>query len=862
MLRARKLATVFSNNFWSKVNFCTTEPIPDATPISLYDKFKGFHNTALEGVSIPGVTIVNSREKALKALDVLMSLEDRVHAWDTEVIDIEVKEQSPVGNGKIISAQAFCGPEVDFGNGPRLFIDNFGTNHDTIMLFKDYFESQKYKKIWHNYGFDRHVFYNHGIDAKGFAGDTMHLARLYDSSMGFKGYSLANLTVSFEKKILETKKNMIKYLEKALPKDDPRYKTLQMYKNNYMETNYKKSMYKLFGRRKTLRSGQEGKIVEIPPIVDLHTKEDCVYEWVQYGCLDAEITFFLRETLNTLLKELPTDFEDLEDMLDVYDKYWLPFGEMLTDMERNGIKVNKEYLKKIQQEAEKDLERYAAKFMEFVKMTQEDAEEFNPSSVQQLQQLLFAPYKRIKKEVKKNPDEQGLASLEYLPEGGSSGMGDEEVYGDEAPKRKMTRDEPDDFPEVRAFNVPNTKGIILPGKKAALKNREMLIKGLGINPIEYTETGLPSADTNILKILAGDVKKKNYGEAYKSLKAKGQEELGIAVCEGLGALLDYRSTETLIGTFIIPLQNLPDKDDRIHSSLNIFTETGRLASRRPNLQNQPALDKDKYKIRYAFIPEEGKKFIVADYGQLELRILAHITNCKSMLDAFKSGGDFHSRTAVGMYPYIKKELQDGKVLLEWDYSKGTPPMPLIKDKYAAERKKSKAMNFSIAYGKSAHGFSKDWGCTIQEAQQTLDAWYADRPEVKNWQEKVKNIALDKGWTQTLIGRYRNLSKMLKSRSRTMVNHALRACINTPIQGGAADLVVAAMIKLHANEKLREMGWKMVLQVHDEVIMEGPAESAEEALKILTNIMENPFDDPLRVGIEISSAICDNWYEAK
>lgn len=94
------------------------------------------------------------------------------------------------------------------------------------------------------------------------------------------------------------------------------------------------------------------------------------------------------------------------------------------------------------------------------------------------------------------------------------------------------------------------------------------------------------------------------------------------------------------------MQNLADEKDRIHSSLNIFTETGRLASRRPNLQNQPALDKDKYKIRKAFKPEEGNKFIVCDYGQLELRILAHITNCKSMLDAFKQGGDFHSRTAV------------------------------------------------------------------------------------------------------------------------------------------------------------------------------------------------------------------------
>lgn len=97
-----------------------------------------------------------------------------------------------------------------------------------------------------------------------------------------------------------------------------------------------------------------------------------------------------------------------------------------------------------------------------------------------------------------------------------------------------------------------------------------------------------------------------------------------------------------------------DKNSRIHCSLNLNTETGRLSSRRPNLQNQPALEKDQYKIRDAFIAEEGKTFIVADYGQLELRLLAHMTNCKSMLDAFKSGGCFHSRTAMGMYGYIKE----------------------------------------------------------------------------------------------------------------------------------------------------------------------------------------------------------------
>lgn len=171
------------------------------------------------------------------------------------------------------------------------------------------------------------------------------MARLYDSSMGFKGYSLANLTVSFEKKILETKKEMIRYLEREISRDDPRYWTLRNYQKHYINTNYKKSMYKLFGKKKVLRSGKEGKTVEIPPIVDLHTREDCVVDWVHYACLDAEITFFLSETFIHLLKELPTDFEGLKNMMDVYEKYWLPFGETLTDLERVGIKVDKDHLK-------------------------------------------------------------------------------------------------------------------------------------------------------------------------------------------------------------------------------------------------------------------------------------------------------------------------------------------------------------------------------------------------------------------------------------------------------------------------------------------------------------------------------------
>ena len=182
------------------------------------------------------------------------------------------------------------------------------------------------------------------------------------------------------------------------------------------------------------------------------------------------------------------------------------------------------------------------------------------------------------------------------------------------------------------------------------------------------------------------------------------------------------------------------------------TETGRLSARRPNLQNQPALEKDAYKIRDAFVAEAGNTLIVADYGQLELRILAHITNCQSMITAFQAGGCFHSRTAMGMYPHIREAVDSGKVVLEWDYSKGQPNVPLVKDQFASERRKAKILNFSIAYGKTVHGLAQDWGITKEEAMETLNAWYADRPEVKAWQEKAQEMARRYAFVRTIMGR--------------------------------------------------------------------------------------------------------------
>lgn len=345
----------------------------------------------------------------------------------------------------------------------------------------------------------------------------------------------------------------------------------------------------------------------------------------------------------------------------------------------------------------------------------------------------------------------------------------------------------------------------------------------------------------------------------------GGGKQGHEACVALYSLFSIGSIDTMIANFLTSLQSLADHDSRVHCSLNLNTETGRLSSRRPNLQNQPALEKDKYKIRQAFKASPGHSLIVADYGQLELRLLASMTRCKSMIDAFDSGGDFHSRTALDMFDYVKQKVDDGDVLLEWDYSKGDPPKPLLKDEFASERRKAKTLNFSIAYGKTAHGLSLDWGVTLTEAQEMLDKWYAARPEVKSWQKNTKAYARKYGITRTLMGRYRQLPEAT-GRNRRFVGHAERASINTPIQGGAADVAMMAMNKINNSKILERLGWILLMQIHDEVILEGPEETAEEAFKEVLRCMEAPWVPGLeKTAVPLlvdGSYKHTNWYEAK
>ncbi|KAJ8608280.1 hypothetical protein CTAYLR_007284 [Chrysophaeum taylorii] len=428
---------------------------------------------------------------------------------------------------------------------------------------------------------------------------------------------------------------------------------------------------------------------------------------------------------------------------------------------------------------------------------------------------------------------------------------DDEAYREELQKHHPAPEEEHPPPASVLYMLRE------PAKKS--RKRTINVRSLGFPASKYTTNGWPSVTADVLRELAGNPPEE-WGTAFGQFDDADE---GKEACLALDALCRMGSIDTMLQTFVGPLRLLADANSRVHCSLNLNTETGRLSSRRPNLQNQPALEKDSYLIRKAFRAMEGNSLIVADYGQLELRLLAAITKCESMLAAFRDGGCFHSRTAVGMFEHVKNAVESGEVLLE----KGAPgdDRPLVKDKFGSERRKAKTLNFSIAYGKTAHGLAQDWGVSTADAQELLDAWYADRPEVRRWQQDTIKFAKKHGYATTLMGRRRYLPD-IQAKQRGLVNRGARAAINTPIQGSAADVVMMAMLNLHTSKNLADLGWKLLLQIHDEVILEGPEHSAPDALAEVRRCMEYPYDHkglmPLDVDLTVDAKTARSWYDAK
>lgn len=340
---------------------------------------------------------------------------------------------------------------------------------------------------------------------------------------------------------------------------------------------------------------------------------------------------------------------------------------------------------------------------------------------------------------------------------------------------------------------------------------DVLFEKLGLPPIKKTKTGY-STSADVLEKLAG------------------KHEI-------IDHILMYRQLGKLQSTYVEGLLKVIDEDGKIHTRFNqALTQTGRLSSTDPNLQNIPIRLEEGRKIRKAFIPSEsGWKIVAADYSQIELRVLAHISGDENLIDAFKKGMDIHTKTAMDVFGVKEADVT------------------------AEMRRSAKAVNFGIVYGISDYGLSQSLGITRKEAADFIERYFKSFPKVKEYMETIVERGREQGYVETLLHRRRYLPD-LTSKNFNRRSFAERTALNTPIQGTAADIIKKAMVDMAAEIEKRKLKTRMLLQVHDELIFEVPESELEEVLKLVPETMERAIalDVPLKVDI----AYGDTWYDAK
>ncbi|MCS3290176.1 DNA polymerase I [Bacteroides fragilis] len=304
----------------------------------------------------------------------------------------------------------------------------------------------------------------------------------------------------------------------------------------------------------------------------------------------------------------------------------------------------------------------------------------------------------------------------------------------------------------------------------------------------------------------------------------------------IGKILEYRGLKKLLSTYIDALPQLINpKTGRIHTSFNqTVTATGRLSSSNPNLQNIPIRDEDGKEIRKAFIPDDGCSFFSADYSQIELRIMAHLSEDKNMIDAFLSGYDIHAATAAKIY----------KV----DIKKVTADM----------RRKAKTANFGIIYGISVFGLAERMNVDRKEAKELIDGYFETYPQVKSYMDKSIQVAREHGYVETIFHRKRFLPD-INSRNAVVRGYAERNAINAPIQGSAADIIKVAMARIYERFKAEGLKAKMILQVHDELNFSVPAKEKEIVEQVVIEEMEKAYR--MHVPLKADCGWGTNWLEA-
>lgn len=301
-------------------------------------------------------------------------------------------------------------------------------------------------------------------------------------------------------------------------------------------------------------------------------------------------------------------------------------------------------------------------------------------------------------------------------------------------------------------------------------------------------------------------------------------------------ILLYRTYTKLYSNYIVSLKEDIKSDKKVHTIFNqTLTRTGRLSSERPNLQNIPIRLEEGRLIRKAFIPSDGNIIVSSDYSQIELRVFAHMSNEKNLIEAFINDYDIHTKTASDIFHVPIQEV--------------TKEM----------RRKAKAVNFGILYGISGFGLSEDLGIDLLEAKEFIDKYLEVFPGIKEYKDNLIKEAYQNGYVKTLFNRKRIIDE-LNNKNYLIRSSGERMALNTPIQGTAADILKMAMIKMQEEIDKHNFNAKMVIQVHDELVFDVPKNEVEEFIPILKDVMENIYE--LKVPLKVDIEYGNTWYEAK
>ncbi len=398
-----------------------------------------------------------------------------------------------------------------------------------------------------------------------------------------------------------------------------------------------------------------------------------------------------------------------------------------------------------------------------------------------------------------------------------------------------------EIPLISVLAGMEKRGVKVDGELLRKMGRDFNARGQELEQEIYELAG-HSFNINSPKQL-GDVLYQEMGIASGKKTSTGAYSTAASELEKLAPfypivekVLDYRRISKLDSTFIQGLLKEIQEDGRIHTTYHqTLTTTGRLSSSDPNLQNIPMREEEGRKIRQAFVADSGYVFLDADYSQIELRLLAVLSKDKNLLEAFANGEDIHVRTAASIFGVDEKEV--------------------TKEQRAA----AKTVNFSIIYGISDFGLAQDLKISRKEASEYIDGYHRQYPAVKPYMDSLVEFGHQHGYVETYFGRRRYIEE-LKSKNANVRKFGERAAMNAPVQGTAADVMKIAMLRTEAALAEAELDANILLQVHDELLLEVREDHAEEAAKILQEAMEKAADLPIPLKVEVGQG--PNWFECK